>query len=79
MYLEDLKDPFEVSSPGGDGFLVVLGMQKSGDCIPPAPLGNLLSDLCHGSVIRNVVSGLPKSYIVGSTHVVNCPIASDTD
>ena len=44
-YVEDEKDLCEVRLPGRNHFLVVLRVEKSGDCVPFALLDDLPLDL----------------------------------
>ena len=74
-----MKDPVEVQPPGRDHIPIVLCVEESSDHIPLTPLGDLPLDLGHSPAIECFVSELPGVLILSSTHVVNCPIASDTD
>ena len=78
-HIEGLKDPIEVGPPSSYSFPVVLRTDKSGELILSILLNNLLPDLCHGSVVKNVVGELSKSCTSDLTHIVNCEIASRTD
>ena len=78
-HVEDVKDPVEVQFPGGDRFFIARRMDESRDRVPLALFDDLPLDLCHSPAIKSVVSELPKVGITGSTHVINCSIASRTD
>ena len=78
-HIEDEKDPVEVQPPGCDRLFIVLRVEKSRDRISFAPLDDIPLDLSHSPAIASLVSELPKVHIPGSTHVVNSPIASNTD
>ena len=78
-HVKDVKNPVEVQFPVGDRFLIARRMDKSRDRVPLALLDDLPLDLCHSPAVKSVVNELPKVYITGSTHVINCSIASRTD
>ena len=74
-----MKDSVEVQLPGSDRLFIVLRMEEPSDHISLTPLDDILLDFGHCPTIENLVSGFPGALIAGSTHVVNCPIASNTD
>ena len=74
-----MKDPVEVQLPGGDSFFIILRVEKLRDRVSFTPLDDVSLDLGHSPVIGRFVSGSPGISSVGLTHVVNCPIASNTD
>ena len=78
-HVKDMKDPVEIQPPGRDRLLVVLCVEHPGDPISFTPLHNVPLDLSHSSAIWSIVSESPGVCIAGPTHVVNCPIASNTD
>ena len=78
-YVEDVEDPVEVQPPGRDRPLIVLRMENSRDCISFTPLDDAPLDLGHSPAIANLVNKRPGIFIIGSAHVVNCSIASNTD
>ena len=79
MYLKDMKDPVEFQPPGCDRIFITLRMEHPSDPITFIQLDDVLLDIGHSSVVGNLVSEYPGTCIAGSTHVVNCPIASKTD
>ena len=76
-----MKNPVEVQPPGRDRLLVVLRVEHPREPISLAPLDDVLLDLGHSPTIESLVGESPDVRIPGpdSTHVVNCPIASNTD
>lgn len=74
-----MKYSVEVQPPGRDHLFIVLRMEESSDCISLTPLDNIPLDLSNCPTIESLVSGLPGALTAVSTHVVNCPIASNTD
>ena len=74
-----MKDPVEVQPPGCNSLFVVLRMEHPGDPVSFTQLDGVLLDLGHGPAIGNLVSESTDECTAGSTHVVNCPIASNTD
>ena len=55
-YVKDKKDPVEVFVPSDNHFLIVLRMEKSRECAPPAPFDDLPLDLRHSPAIKGIVS-----------------------
>ena len=78
-HVEDMKDPVEVRPPGRDRLFVILRMEHPRDPISLTPLSDVLLDLGHSPVIRSSVSERPGVCVASSAHVVNCPIAPNTD
>jgi len=73
-----MKVSVEVHSPFTDRLSIIVRVQEPSDNVLFAPLDDLPLDLGRSPAIEVLVSGLPDVYIAGSTHVVNCPIASNT-
>ena len=79
-HVEDMKDPVEVRFPGGNHLLIILRVEMSRDHISLAPLHDVPLDLGHSPAIESsAVSEIPDVCIAGSTHTVNCSIASTTE
>ena len=78
-HVENVKDPVEVQPPARDCLFVVLCVEHPRDPISFAPLDNVPLDLSHSPAIWNFVSESLATCVAGSTHVVNCTIASNTD
>jgi len=74
-----MKDPVQVQPPGRDRLFVVLRVERPRKPISLTPLDDVLLYIGHGPAIWNLVSEWSGVCIAGSTHVVNCPIASNTD
>lgn len=74
-----MKDSVELQPPGGDRILVGLRVEESRDSVPFTPLDDLPLDLGHSPAIETLVREWPSGCIAGQTHMVNCPIASNTD
>jgi len=55
-HVEDLENPSEVQSPGGDHLSIVLRAEESRNCIPFPPLDDFRLDLCHSTAIQGIVS-----------------------
>ena len=62
-YVEDMKDPVEVQLPGRNRVLVIPRVENSGESIPSPFLGDLLSNLIHGSAIPSIISELSRPRI----------------
>ena len=73
-----MKDPVEAQPPGRDRLPVALHMEHPRDHIPLTPLDDVLLDFGHSPAIGRSISEWSGACIAGSTHVVNCPIASNT-
>ena len=54
-HVEDVKDPIEAQSPGGDRPLIVLRVENSRDCTPFTPLDDPPLDLGYSPAIANLV------------------------
>ena len=78
-HVKDMEDPVEVQLPGGDHFFIVLRVEVSRDDVSFTPLDDVLLNLGHGPLVESLVSEPPSVWIIGSTYVVNCSIASNTD
>ena len=78
-HVKDMKDPVEIQPPGRDRLFIVLRMKHPGGRISSTPLDDVLLDLGHSPVIGSSGSEWPGVCVAGSTHVVNCPIASNMD
>jgi len=74
-----MKDPIEVQSPGRDRLFVVLRVEHLREPISLTPPDDVLLNISHGPAIRSLVSKWSGVRTAGSTRVVNCPIASNTD
>ena len=74
-----MEDTVKAEPPSSDGLLIILRMEESRYCIFPTLFDDLSLDPRNGPAIENLLSGSPGICITGSTHVVNCPIASSTD
>ena len=70
-YVKDLKDPVEFQPPAGDCFLVILRIENSRDCVPPAPLDDFPLNLRYSPAIKRIISELSKPCIAGLTYVVS--------
>ena len=55
-YIEDMKEPVQIRFPPRDFFLVVLGVDESGDRISFALLDDLPPNRRHSSVVRSKTS-----------------------
>ena len=73
-----MEDPVEVGPPGNNRLFIVLRVEEPRDSVSFTPLDDLPLNLGHSSAIESLVSESPKVYAAGSTHVVNCSIASST-
>ena len=78
-HVKDMKDPVEVQPPGGNRVFIALGVEKARNYVALALLQDLPLDLRHGPTITCAVGQPSKLRTVGSTHVVNWFMASDTD
>jgi len=74
-----MKDPDEVRPPSGGPVFIVLRVEKSRDGISLAPLDDTPLNLSNGTGIGKSMNGPPSVCTPGSTHMVNSPIASNTD
>ena len=74
-----MKDPVEIQPPGRNRFFIVLRVEYPRDSTSSTTLDDVLLDLGHSPAIGDLVSEYPGVCVDGSTHVVNCPIASKTD
>ena len=74
-----MKDPVEVHSPFTNRLSIVIRAEEPSGNVLLAPLDDLPLDLCRDPAVEALVSGSPGICIAGSTHTVNCPIASNTD
>ena len=55
-YVEGMEDPVEIRFPGGNHFLVILRVEKSGECIPFVLLDDPPPDLRQRAAIGNIVN-----------------------
>ena len=74
-----MKDPVEVQPPVRDRLFIVLRLEEASDPISLTPLNDIPLYLGYCPATESSVSEFPDVFIAGSTHVVNCPIASNTD
>jgi hypothetical protein len=51
-----MKDPAEIRFPGGDHFLVILRVEKSGEYVPFALFGDPPPDLRQRAAIGSIVN-----------------------
>ena len=74
-----MKNPVEVHPPFTDRLSIIVRVEEPSGNVLFAPLDDLPLDLGRGPAVKISVSVLPDICTAGSTHAVNCPIASNTD
>ena len=74
-----MKGLVEVHSPFTNRLSIIVRVEEPSGNVLFAPLDDLPLNLGRGPAIETFVSGLPGICMLGSTHAVNCPIASNTD
>lgn len=78
-HIDDMKNSVEVRPPNDDGLFIVLRVELPRDPVPLTPFGDVPLDVGHSPVVGSTVSESLIRSIAGWTHIVNCPIASNTD